>query len=79
MLRGKHVLITLLVIGLLWSNYFVYSTFKLISNDQLSGDEARVGFCVILVVMQTLILLSIIIYNWYDIWNWEFNLKDKFK
>jgi len=74
MIKGKHIIIPLLIIGVLWLNWFIYSTFKLISNHELSGDEGRVAFCVFLIVIQSLILLGIIIYNWKKLWNWEFNL-----
>lgn len=74
MLKGKHIMITLLIIGLSWLNWFVYTTCKSISDGTLSGNEGVVGFCVFLITIQCVILLIVIIWNWSKIWNWEFNL-----
>lgn len=74
MLKGKHIIISLLIIGLLWLNWFIYTTFKSLSNEQLSGDEGIVGFCIFITAMQSIVLLAIIGMNIDKLWKWEFNL-----
>jgi len=74
MLKGKHIIITLLIIGLLWLNRFVYTTFKLLLNDKISSNDGKIGASMFIIVIEIIVLIGIIIWNWNKLWNWEFNL-----
>lgn len=74
MLKGKHIVITLLIIGLLWLNWFVYSTIVMIGSNKISGDSSRAAVIVFVIFIESLISLALIVININKLWNWEFNL-----
>lgn len=74
MIKGKYIMIVIIVLLLSYFNYKVYNIFTTASeNDHRTGDNG-IAFATIFTGLESTMFFIVLIYNWNKLWNWQFNL-----